>query len=156
SVFRWGSGREMVLGSVILLARLGEAVVLGDLSPSSGLGAVAVVGAVAALGVAFRYRARARARELDQAKLLGRGTLARDLQASVAHHVSAIASRAQAGLAASAAQPDAAADALRVIESEASRALSEMRTIVRALRRDEPAELAPSPRVTDLARLAGR
>jgi signal transduction histidine kinase len=84
--------------------------------------------------------------------------LARDLHDTVAHHMSAIVIRAQAGLATAAAKPEAAVEALRLIEDEASRALSETRTIVRVLRRDEPheepAELAPSPRVTDLEQLA--
>ena len=97
---------------------------------------------------------RARTRELDQVKLLERERLARDLHDTVAHHVSAMAIRAQAGLATAATHPDAAADALRVIEAEASRALAEMRAMVRVLRRDEPADLAPSPRIADLEQLA--
>jgi signal transduction histidine kinase len=40
-----------------------------------------------------------------------------------------------------------------VIEAEASRTLNEMRAMVRVLRRDEPAERVPSPRVADLAAL---
>jgi len=67
-----------------------------------------------------------------------------------------MAIRAQAGLAIVDTQPAAAADALRIIEAEASRALAEMRTMVRALRRDEPADRAPVPGVADLAHLAGR
>jgi signal transduction histidine kinase len=67
-----------------------------------------------------------------------------------------MAIRAQAGLAMSQSHPDAAADALRLIEAEASRALTEMRSMVRVLRRNEPADLEPSPRVTDLERLAAR
>ncbi|MFC7592986.1 sensor histidine kinase [Nonomuraea antimicrobica] len=118
--------------------------------------------AAVALGGAFRYRARARMRELDQVKLLEREQLARDLHDTVAHHVSAMAIRAQAGIATAAANPgaaaDAAVDALRVIEAEASRTLAEMRTMVRVLRRDESSapELAPHPRLDDLRRLAGR
>lgn len=107
-----------------------------------------------ALGAAFRYRASARMRELDQVKLLERERLARDLHDTVAHHVSAIAIRAQAGLATSVLQPDAATDALHVIEAEASRTLAEMRSMVRVLRRNEPADLAPSPGITDLEQLA--
>jgi signal transduction histidine kinase len=42
-----------------------------------------------------------------------------------------------------------------VIEAEASRALSEMRSMVRVLRRDDAAELAPTPTVLDLQKLAG-
>ena len=57
--------------------------------------------------------------------------LARDLHDTVAHHVSAIAIRAQAGLAVAESNPDAATDALRVIEAEASTTLAEMRSMVR-------------------------
>jgi signal transduction histidine kinase len=103
-----------------------------------------------ALGAAFRYRARARSRELDQVALLERERLARDLHDTVAHHVSAIAIRAQAGLATAATRPDAATDALRLIEAEASRTLAEMRGMVRTLRGDGPAELSPLPRIADL------
>ncbi len=42
-------------------------------------------------------------------------------------------------------------EALKVIEAEASRALAEMRTMVRVLR--QPADLDPSPGVADLAEL---
>jgi signal transduction histidine kinase len=104
----------------------------------------------------LRYRARARQRELDQVKLLERERLARDLHDTVAHHVSAMIIRAQAGLATAPLNPSAATDALRVIEAEASKALAEMRGIVRVLRTDEPAELAPTPQVADLHTLAGR
>lgn len=61
-----------------------------------------------------------------------------------------MAVRAQAGLAMLNADPDAAADALRLIESEAKEALTEMRTVVRALRTDEP----DAPRLADLPGLA--
>jgi signal transduction histidine kinase len=106
------------------------------------------------VGAAFRFRARDRARELDQVKLLERERLARDLHDTVAHHVSAIAIRAQAGLATAPSQPGAAADALRVIEGEATRTLTEMRTMVRFLRQHQPAELSPGPRIADIAQLA--
>ena len=94
-------------------------------------------------------------RELDRAKANERAELARDLHDTVAHHVSAIAIQAQAGLATVASNPDAAATALRVIEGEASRTLTEMRSMVRALRDDDALELAPGARVDDLRRLAG-
>ncbi|MFD7660747.1 sensor histidine kinase [Actinosynnema sp. NPDC059797] len=156
SLFRWGSGREAVLGSLVVLAKLGSSVALGTTAPGDALAGVVVLSTAATLGAALRFRVRARVRELDQVKLLERERLARDLHDTVAHHVSAMAIRAQAGLATAASHPEAAADALRVIESEASRALAEMRTMVRALRRDEPADLAPSPGVADIDRLAGR
>jgi signal transduction histidine kinase len=146
ALFRWGSGREAVIGSAAL----------GYLRPTDVLAGFIVLFAVMALGAALRYRAGARQRELGQVKLLERERLARDLHDTVAHHVSAMAIRAQAGLATAASNPAAAADALNLIEAEASRALTEMRAMVRVLRRGEPADLAPSPTIRDLDRLAGR
>jgi signal transduction histidine kinase len=155
ALFRWGSGRAMVLGGAIVLGRLvlyyaTEPVPVGDV-----VGSLAVLFAVSSIGVAVRYRARARARELDQVKLVERERLARDLHDTVAHHVSAMAIRAQAGLVTAEAQPSAATDALRDIESEAGRALAEMRALVRVLRTNEPAELKPGPRIANLVQLAG-
>ena len=72
----------------------------------------------------------------------------------MAHHVSAIAVRAQAGRVVAATDPSAALDALVVIEEEASRALTEMRLMVSALRDDDAAELAPQRGVADIERLA--
>jgi signal transduction histidine kinase len=156
SLFRWGSGREVAFGFSIIFAKVAVSSVADEVGVADAIAAFAILSSSMALGVAFRYRAGARARELDQAKLLERERLARDLHDTVAHHVSAIAIRAQAGLATSAAEPEAATEALRLIETEASRTLTEMRTIVRALRRDRPADLAPSPRITDLNKLASR
>jgi signal transduction histidine kinase len=156
SLFRWGSGREAAIGLAIIFVKVCVLTIPGYLSPGQTVAGFAVLSSVTALGAAFRYRARARMREFEQVKLLERERLARDLHDTVAHHVSAIAIRAQAGLATVALQPDAAADALRLIEAEASQTLAEMRSMVRVLRRDQPAELTPSPRVTDLQQLASR
>ncbi|BCJ73657.1 hypothetical protein CS0771_32010 [Catellatospora sp. IY07-71] len=97
------------------------------------------------LGLARRYRIHARTREHDQVRLVERAQLARDLHDTVAHHVSAIAIRAQAGLAAAPARPEAATDALRLIEAEASRVLAEMRAMVRVLREEPAAYDSTSP-----------
>jgi signal transduction histidine kinase len=156
SLLRWGSGRAMVLGTAVVLAKIGFWLLAGFVDAGAALGEAAVLVTAGAIGAAMRYRARARRRELDQAKLLERERLARDLHDTVAHHVSAMAIRAQAGLAIAETQPEAASEALRLIEAEASRALTEMRAMVRVLRRDEPAEFAPNPSITDLERLAGR
>ncbi|MGI5239606.1 sensor histidine kinase [Dactylosporangium sp. CA-139066] len=156
ALLRWGSGREAVAGCAIIAAKVLLALLMGWMAAGDAIGAFGVLFAVSALGSAFRYRARARQRELDQVKLLERERLARDLHDTVAHHVSAMIIRAQAGLATAPSDPAAATDALRVIEAEASKALAEMRGIVRVLRTDEPAELAPAPRVADLHGLAGR
>lgn len=154
---RWGSGREAATGLALISGAVLVAAVTGQIAAGGDVvGAFTVVLSALALGGTFRYRARARARELDQVKLLERERLARDLHDTVAHHVSAMAIRAQAGIATASAHPDAAVDALRVIEAEASRTLAEMRAMVRVLRRDEPAELAPGRHIADLAELAGR
>ncbi|WP_027342118.1 sensor histidine kinase [Hamadaea tsunoensis] len=156
SLYRWGSGRAMVIGSGLLLASLGFSLGTGHVSLGDSIGGAAVLTAVCALGAALRYRGRARQRELDRMKLLERENLARDLHDTVAHHVSAMAIRAQAGQAVAATRPEAAVEALRLIEAEATRALAELRSMVRVLRRDEPADLSPQPRIRDLERLAGR
>jgi signal transduction histidine kinase len=156
ALFRWGSGREAVIGSAVVLVKVDVSALPGVTRPASVAVGFAFLFSAMALGAALRFRARARMNELDQVKLLERERLARDLHDIVAHHVSAIAIRAQAGLATSASRPDAAVEALRIIEAEASRTLAEMRGMVRILRRNEPATLAPSPSIADLERLAGR
>ncbi|NUR92675.1 MAG: sensor histidine kinase [Nonomuraea sp.] len=156
ALFRWGSGRETAIGLAGGLLSICLSLVSGRMTPAEIVPAFAVMFSAVALGVAFRYRAGARSRELDQVKLLEREQLARDLHDTVAHHVSAMAIRAQAGLATAASEPGAATDALRVIEAEASRTLAEMRAMVRVLRRNEPVELTPGRHVDDLRRLAGR
>ncbi|GAA4980227.1 signal transduction histidine kinase [Nonomuraea thailandensis] len=156
---RWGSGREAAAGLVLITVAVLAGVVSGHIHAGDVAGAFAVVFAGMTLGGTFRYRARARMRELDQVKLLEREQLARDLHDTVAHHVSAMAIRAQAGIATASADPAAAVDALRVIEAEASRTLAEMRTMVRVLRRDQGGsapEMAPNPHLADLWELAGR
>jgi signal transduction histidine kinase len=156
ALFRWGSGREIVAGSALVLVKLAYSLAFPDFALSDAAAGLAVLAALSAAGLALRYRARARDREFGQIKLLERERLARDLHDTVAHHVSAMAIRAQAGIATAAVRPEAAVEALTLIEEEAKRALAEMRSMVRVLRQDEPAEYAPAPRVTDLSRLAGR
>ncbi|MGW0805051.1 sensor histidine kinase [Nonomuraea sp. NPDC002799] len=154
ALFRWGSGREAAIGLATMIAAVGLSLAFYDLVLGDAGAALIVMSTGIALAVAFRYRARARLRELDQVKLLEREQLARDLHDTVAHHVSAMAIRAQAGLATAATHPDAATDALRVIEAEASRTLTEMRAMVRVLRRGRPVELTPGRHIADLEELA--
>jgi signal transduction histidine kinase len=149
ALFRWGSGRSAVIGLILMLGVLAVSYATGSATAGDTLGGAVVLVATMALGAAGRYRTRAKARELEQARLVERERLARDLHDTVAHHVSAIAVRAQAGLAVAPARPEAAVDALHVIEAEASRALAEMRSIVRVLRSDDA-----EPQIRDLATLA--
>ncbi|MFC7616448.1 sensor histidine kinase [Actinokineospora soli] len=134
-----------MLGAAVLFGQVGLSAALGYLPLADALGGSVVLALAMASGAATRYRTRARTRELDQVKLLERERLARDLHDTVAHHVTAMAVRAQAGIATATADPRAAVDALRLIEAEAGRALDEMRGIVRILRADEPADLRPAP-----------
>jgi signal transduction histidine kinase len=148
SLTRWGSGREIVLGAAVIVAKIVVSILVGQMTPAAALAGAAVTFAVAALGVAMRYRAAGRLRELERVRAVERERLARDLHDTVAHHVSAMAIRAQAGLAMASSDPAAATDALRVIEAEAVKALAEMRAVVRVLREDPP------PLLADLGRLA--
>lgn len=156
ALFRWGSGREVVLGSGLVLVAVGSSLAMGTSTLTDTIAGLIILSTVVTLAVALRFRVRARLRELDQVKLLERERLARDLHDTVAHHVSAMAIRAQAGIATAATHPEAAVDALRVIEAEASKALAEMRSMVRVLRQGEPLDLIPNPSLADVEQLASR
>ncbi|MEV6414826.1 histidine kinase [Kribbella sp. NPDC051718] len=154
SLFRWGSGRDIGLGMVFILIALA----LGLAADYTGL-TEAIFGSMfllfpATVGAAVRYRTSSRVRELDQMRLREREQLARELHDTVAHHVSAIVIRAQAGRIVAASDPSAAVDALSIIETEATRTLAEMRVMVAGLRQDEAAAMAPQPGVADLEQLA--
>ena len=154
ALFRWGSGREVVIGLGFMLASASFAIA-GDFTGFTE----AIVGVVfllfpAAVGVTVRTLVVSRERSLEEIKLREREHLARDLHDSVAHHVSAVILRAQAGRYLSKTDPGAAVDALAVIEDEASRALAEMRLIVGVLRKGEQADLAPTPGVAAIEQLA--
>ncbi|MFN8168640.1 MAG: histidine kinase [Candidatus Nanopelagicales bacterium] len=154
ALYRWGSGREVILGSAAALVAAG----VGFVRDRSGIGDVAlglvVLALPAALGAVVRFRAAARARDVEQARLREREQLARELHDTVAHHVSAMVVRAQAGRVLAATSPEAAVEALGIIESEGSRTLAEMRSMVGALRDRDAAQLAPRTGIADLAGLA--
>lgn len=155
ALFRWGSGRQMVLGAGLLAATLGLTWGLGHATGADTVGGASVVAMLAASGLAVRFRSTAQRRALAQARAQERERIARDLHDVVGHHVSGIAVRAQAGLAAAEAgvrahgagvrdvrggrgtAGDPLEEALRVIETEAKNTLVEMRTLVRTLREDE-------------------
>ena len=154
SLTRWGSGRDAATGLVFMLA----ADVMALASDYTGA-ADAVFGtlfllAPALLGGLVRFSTTAHQREMNEVKLREREQLARELHDTVAHHVSAIAVRAQAGRVLAATDPNAGADALDVIEEEASRTLEELRAMVRQLRDTSEPALAPQPAVADIERLA--
>ncbi len=156
ALVRWGAGREIVIGLAVVLV----AAVVGTIADYTGaaetIAGFALLAAVSADGAAFRYRAESWRRALEQIRGQERVGLARELHDTVAHHVSAIAVQAQAGRAMAGQRPEAALEALTVIETEASWTLAEMRAMVRVLRDGGPAEYAPQRGVVDLASLARR
>jgi signal transduction histidine kinase len=156
SLVRWGSGRQIVIGLLVVAVAAVFSTATDYTGPAELFGGLGVLAAAAAGGAAFRYRAESRRRALDQVRSQERVGLARELHDMVAHHVSAIAVQAQAGRAMAGQRPEAALEALSVIEGEASRTLAEMRAMVRVLRDGAPAEYTPQPGVADLVSLARR
>ncbi|MEV4937617.1 sensor histidine kinase [Streptomyces zaomyceticus] len=156
ALVRWGSGREIAIGLAVVAVAAGIGTVSDRTGPADVIGGFAVLVAAAAGGAAFRYRAESWRRALEQSRSRERVGLAHELHDIVAHHVSAIAVQAQAGRAMAGQRPEAALEALVVIEGEASRTLAEMRAMVRVLRHGAPAERAPQPGVADLVSLARR
>jgi len=154
ALYRWGAGREILLGSAVVVA----AVVLGiarDRTPLAEVPAAVLVATLpAVLGAAVRSADRSRRRGLEHVRTREREQLARELHDTVAHHVSAMVVRAQAGQLVAAAEPAAAIEALEVIEAEGARALAEMRSLVGVLRQSGSVPLAPIGTLADVQRLA--
>lgn len=156
ALVRWGSGREIVIGLTVVLVVAVIGTVADYTEPADVIGGFGILSAAAAAGAAFRYRAESWRRALEQIRSQERVGLARELHDMVAHHVSAIAVQAQAGRTLAGQRPEAALEALAVIEGEASQTLAEMRAMVRVLRDGAPAEYTPQLGVADLASLARR
>lgn len=154
SLVRWGSGREIVLGTAFVTV----VVVLGMYAASAGwsevFGGSVLLLLFVALAVVFRYRADLWRRQQREIRNQERVALARELHDTVAHHVSAIAVQAQAGRVVAGIQPEKAAEVLAAIEREASRTLAEMRSMVRVLREEEAVAYSPQLGVADLPALA--
>ncbi|WP_432893347.1 sensor histidine kinase [Kribbella sp. CA-245084] len=154
SLVRWGSGREIVLGTALVTL----VVALGMYAASAGraeiFGGTVLVLLFVALAVVFRYRADLWRRQQREIRNQERVALARELHDTVAHHVSAIAVQAQAGRVVAGIQPQKAAEVLAAIEREASRTLAEMRSMVRVLREEEAVAYSPQLGVADLPALA--
>lgn len=156
ALLRWGSGREIALGAVLVALEYSVAVATDSRELGDAGGGAAVLLLAAAMGLAARFRALALEQLVERSKLEEREQLARELHDTVAHHVSAIATQAQAGLVlARASSPGTATDALRIIEQEATLALAEMRTMVRGLRHRSGSAISDAGhRLNDIENLA--
>lgn len=146
---RWASGRDVGIGLAVMAAPVALSGIGGDPAVYF-LGGALVLLLACAIGFAVRYSADLRAEEVAGLRSREREGLARELHDSVAHHVSAIAVQAQAGRVVAAARPEAAVEALGVIEEEATRALEEMRFMVGTLRHGDQADLRPQQGIRDL------
>lgn len=154
ALFRWAAGWQAVVGlGLILVGHISSVLARGP-GLVDAVGGVTLAVFPAALAASVRFRHNAHQREIEQVQWRQREQLARELHDTVAHHISAIVIQAQAGRAVASKRPEAAYTALDVIEQAAARALDEMRDLVRTLRHDEPAALAPQPRIVDIERLA--
>jgi signal transduction histidine kinase len=150
---RWGSGREIVLGTGVMVAAFTVSAVTDGVPTGEQFAGLAFLFLPAALGASARFRATARERQQAQMRSRERERLARELHDTVAHHVSAIVISAQAGRVVARSNPAAAVDALEGVEEEGARTLEEMRAMVAALRdRGAGAELTPGG-VADLERV---
>ena len=150
------SGRRAyaVVGSVISLTTFAVGLVRDHSAVADSMIGLVLLMFPAVLGASVRFWTTSRVRELDQVRLRERQQLARELHDTVAHHVSAMVIRAQAGRVVAATNPGAAVEALEIIEAEGSRTLADMRTMVGALRDHDDVALSPRTGIADLERLA--
>ncbi|CUR56027.1 Two component signal transduction histidine kinase [metagenome] len=153
SITRWETGLGVVRGLFLFLLVASSSLLWEGTPTEDRIGGSAVIAAAAAIGIAARTRSMLHTRQLDVVRQQERERLARDLHDTVAHHLTAIAISAQAGLAVADTRPEAARDALRRIDEEATRTLAETRKVVRMLRTDD--EVAERP-LDDLAGLASQ
>lgn len=153
SLGRWDSGRHVTTGVVLLMT----CHVLRELlygSPATDIlvdTSFLIVPAV--VGVAVRLGMSTRQRGVEQVRLRERERLARELHDTVAHHVSGIIIQAQAGQAVAVTDPQRALSVLGIIEKEAARVLTDMRSLVSVLRDGTEVERTPIRGIADLQRL---
>lgn len=154
SLVRWGSGRQIVVGTGAITVVVALGIRVDATSWVDASGGIVLLLLVIAVAAVFRYRADLWDRRQRDIRNQERVALARELHDTVAHHVSAIAVQAQAGGVVASTEPAKAVEVLAAIESEASRTLAEMRSVVRALREEETDAHAPQAGVSDLFALA--
>jgi len=150
---RWASRRQVIAGAAFVVVTWLTSLLTGEMANlEEAIGSAVVLALPGTLGAVVRFRDEAQARAVDQARLLEREQLARELHDSVAHHMTAITLQAQAARVVLRHSPDDAANALAAIEDESKRTLVELRSIVGALR-DAPA-LAPAAGLAEIRGLA--
>lgn len=150
---RWASRRQVVAGAAFIVVTWLVSLLSGEMvNAEEAVGSAVVMILPGTIGAVVRFRAETQTRAVEQARLLEREQLARELHDSVAHHMAAITLQAQAARAVLRSSPDEAANALAAIEAESKRSLVELRSIVGALRDD--AALAPAAGLAQIRELA--
>lgn len=159
ALYRWGSGREGLLGLGVLALAITEGLIVkpfDGLANAIALPAVLVI--TAQLGWLVRMYHVSQAERRSAIRLNEREVLARELHDTVAHRVSAIAISAEAGSVQAKGSPPAVLESFAVIEKESKRAMAEMRWIVSRFRDDDRDHAAPEfssrPGLTDIEQLA--
>jgi signal transduction histidine kinase len=154
SLFRWGAGRDALLGLAVLAVVYASSMLTGELGDvGDRIGAAVVLLVPGLVGLVVRLQDQAQRRALEVVRVHERERLARDLHDTVGHHLAAIAIQAQAGRFVIATRTEAAAGALAAIEAEASAALRELRGLV-GLLRDTDVTRSPTPGLNDVQGLA--
>jgi signal transduction histidine kinase len=154
ALLRWGSGREIILGTIVIAVSITISMIMEQRSWMEALGASLFLIVPATLGIFTRFQDSTNRRINQEARSQERERLARELHDTVAHHVSAIAVQAQAGQILAATRPEAPVEILGIIEEAASKTLKEMRNIVRALRDDTEVDRTPMAKLADIKGLA--
>lgn len=108
------------------------------------------------IGYSVRQRRGYTAALQDKAVTDERLRIARELHDMISHSIGVIAIQAGVGGRVIDTQPDEARKSLATIEATSRETLAQLRRTLGSLRRSDarPAEFAPAPRLTDLARLA--
>ena len=156
ALFRWGTGRQAAIGSLIALAGGAVSVTTSSTSATDAIVGLPVLLFPAALGASVRYRSIVRNQQFERVRFEERDTLARELHDTVAHHISAIAIQAQAGkVLVTAGDLAGTEESLSLIEKQATLSLTEMRSVVAALRRaGEASETSVARGIGDIQDLA--
>ncbi len=156
ALYRWGTGRQAAIGSLIALAGGAVSVTTSSTSATDAIVGLPVLLFPAALGASVRYRSIVRNQQFERVRFEERDTLARELHDTVAHHISAIAIQAQAGkVLVTAGDLAGTEESLSLIEKQATLSLTEMRSVVAALRRaGEASETSVARGIGDIQDLA--
>jgi len=134
ALFRWASGRHAGIGLALLLSTWLISVLVTENTVGEAIGGLAVLLLPMFAGELVRARLSIRTERAERARASEREVIARELHDIVAHHMSAVVIQAQAGQTVAATRPDAAVEALAMIEEAAARSLEELRSMVRSLR----------------------